>query len=107
MIGRNGARLSGGEKQKLAVARAMIKDAPIIILDEATSGYDVESDKYLYEILKNKLKGKTVIFITHRYDNLSKMARVYKLEEGRLLGTGAVKYKGLYQLQRATHFDNV
>lgn len=85
MIGRNGAKLSGGEKQKLAVARAIIKDAPIVILDEATSGYDVESDKYLYEVLEHELKEKTVISITHRYDNLSKMDHVYRLENGRLV----------------------
>lgn len=84
-IGRNGARLSGGEKQKLAVARAIIKDAPIIILDEATSGYDVESDRYLYDMLQNELRDKTVISITHRYDNLKGMDRVYRLEEGRLV----------------------
>lgn len=83
-IGRNGARLSGGEKQKLAVARAIIKDAPIIILDEATSGYDVESDQYLFKILQQELRDKTVISITHRYDNLKGMDRVYRLEEGKL-----------------------
>lgn len=84
-IGRNGARLSGGEKQKLAVARAIIKDAPIIILDEATSGYDVESDQYLYDMLRQELRDKTVISITHRYDNLSGMDRVYRLEDGRVV----------------------
>lgn len=85
MIGQNGARLSGGEKQKLAVARAIIKDAPVIILDEATSGFDVQSDKYLHQILKNELKDKTVIAITHRYDNLDGMDRVYRLHNGKLV----------------------
>ncbi len=84
MVGRNGAKLSGGEKQKLAVARAIVKDSPIVILDEATSGYDVESDFYLHNIILNELIGKTVIMITHRYENLVGMDRVYRLSEGRL-----------------------
>lgn len=84
-IGRNGARLSGGEKQKLAVARALLKDAPIVILDEATSGFDVESDAYLHEVIVNQMADKSVIMITHRYENLEGMDRVYKLEHGQIL----------------------
>lgn len=84
-IGRNGARLSGGEKQKLAVARALIKDAPIVILDEATSGFDVESDAYLHDVIVNQLAGKSVIMITHHYENLEGMNRVYRLEGGRIM----------------------
>jgi ABC-type multidrug transport system fused ATPase/permease subunit len=81
-IGKNGAKLSGGEKQKLAVARAIVKDAPIIILDEATSGYDVESDTYLHEVLLRDFSHKTVILITHRYTNLEGLDRVYHLQDG-------------------------
>ena len=84
-IGRNGAKLSGGEKQKLAVARALLKDSPIVILDEATSGYDVESDSYLHDVLLSELKDKTVIMITHRYDNLEGIDRVYRLDNGQVL----------------------
>lgn len=83
-IGQNGARLSGGEKQKLAVARALLKGAPIVILDEATSGFDVESDAYLHEVIVNKMHEKTVIMITHHYQNLEGMDRVYRLENGKL-----------------------
>ncbi len=85
MTGRNGAKLSGGERQKLAVARAMVKNTPIVILDEATSGYDVASDLYLHDILLNELKEKTVIMITHRYENLVGMDRIYRLSEGKLV----------------------
>lgn len=81
-IGRNGAKLSGGEKQKLAVARALLKDAPVVILDEATSGFDVESDAYLHDIIVNRMQGKSVIMITHHYHNLAGMDKVYRLEEG-------------------------
>ena len=83
-IGRNGARLSGGEKQKIAVARALLKDAPIVILDEATSGFDVESNTYLHDVIVHQLAGKSVIMITHQYENLGGMDRVYRLEEGRI-----------------------
>lgn len=82
-IGRNGAKLSGGEKQKLAVARALLKDSPIVILDEATSGFDVESDAYLHDIIVNQMQDKSVIMITHHYDNLEGLDKVYRLENGK------------------------
>ena len=84
LIGRNGARLSGGEKQKLAMARAILKNAPILILDEATSSCDVESDAYLHDVLVNQTAGKSVIMITHHYENLEGMDRVYRLRDGKL-----------------------
>ena len=83
-IGRNGAKLSGGEKQKLVVAQALLKDAPIVILDEATSGFDVGSDAYLHDVIVNQMEGKSVIMITHRYENLEGMDRVYQLKGGRI-----------------------
>lgn len=83
-IGQNGAKLSGGEKQKLAVARALLRDAPVVILDEATSGFDVESDAYLHDIIVNQMQGKSVIMITHHYNHLEGMDKVYRLEDGRL-----------------------
>jgi len=83
-IGRNGARLSGGEKQKLAVARALLRDAPIVILDEATAGFDVESDTYLHGVIVHEMREKSVIMITHHYEHLEGMDRVYRLEDGRL-----------------------
>lgn len=84
-IGRNGARLSGGEKQKLAVARALLKDAPVVILDEATSGFDVESDAYLHDVTLHQMQGKTVLMITHHYHNLEGMDQVWRLEGGKIL----------------------
>lgn len=83
-IGRNGARLSGGEKQKLAVARALLKDASVVILDEATSGFDVESDAYLHDVILHQIQGKTVIMITHHYHNLEGMDQVWRLEGGKI-----------------------
>ena len=83
-IGRNGAKLSGGEKKKLAVARALLKDAPIVILDEATSGFDVESDAYLHDVIVNQMADKSVIMITHRYENLEGMDRIYRLKDRKI-----------------------
>ena len=85
LIGRNGAKLSGGEKQKLAVARALLRDAPVVLLDEAASGFDVESDAYLHEIILNQMAGKSVIMVTHHYRNLKGMDKVYRLEQGQLI----------------------
>ena len=85
VVGEGGGTLSGGEKQKLAVARALLKDAPIVILDEATSGFDVESDAYLHDVIVNQMAGKSVIMITHHYNNLKGLDRVYRLEDGRIV----------------------
>lgn len=84
LIGQNGARLSGGERQKIAVARAILKDSSVVVLDEATSGFDVESNAYLHDIIVNHMKNKTVIMITHHYQNLEGMDEVWKLEDGKL-----------------------
>lgn len=83
-IGRNGARLSGGEKQKLAVARALLKDAPIILLDEAASGFDEASSRYLHSKIVNEMAGKTVILVTHHYEDLEGLDRIYRLKDGKL-----------------------
>lgn len=85
IIGDNGARLSGGEKQKLAVARALMKDTPYVILDEATSGFDVSSDAYLHNVIINEMKDKTVLLITHRYENLENIDIIYKIEDGEIV----------------------
>lgn len=62
----------------------MLKDAPIVILDEATSGFDVESDTYLHNVIINEMQGKTVVMITHHYENLEGIDRVYRLEAGKI-----------------------
>lgn len=81
-IGHDGAKISGGERQKLAVARALLKKADILLMDEATSGVDVESSKLLHKLLCNELENITVIFITHRYEELEGINKVYRLTDG-------------------------
>lgn len=88
-IGQNGAMLSGGERQKIAVARALLKNSEILLMDEATTGFDVESNKAIHNLLYKELEGITVIFVTHKYEELEVVDRVYKLSEGVLK-----RYKG-------------
>lgn len=81
-VGKNGAKLSGGERQKIAVSRAFARDSKILILDEATSNYDVVSEEYVSRILDKHFKEKTVIVITHRSDILKHMDKVIVLDKG-------------------------
>jgi len=64
------------------VARALLKNAPAVILDEATSGFDAESDAYLHQVIVNQMAGKSVVMITHHYEHLEGMDRVYRLKDG-------------------------
>lgn len=82
MVGQNGAMLSGGQKQKIALARALIHDKPIIIFDEATSNTDAYSEQQINKLLNTKLKEKTVIVITHKKEILSKVDQIVVLKEG-------------------------
>lgn len=81
-IGQDGAKLSGGERQKIAVARALLKNADIVLMDEATEGFDVESNESLHKLLHSELKNKTIIFITHKYNELERVDKVYRLSKG-------------------------
>ena len=74
-VGNDGATLSGGEKQKIA---------PIVILDEATTGFDTESRTYLHEMITSQMKEKTVLLITHHYEELDGFDKIYRLENGYL-----------------------
>jgi ATP-binding cassette subfamily B protein/subfamily B ATP-binding cassette protein MsbA len=82
MVGQNGSMLSGGQKQKIALARALIHDKPIVIFDEATSNTDVYSEQQINGLLNTKLKEKTVIVITHKKEILNKVDQIVVLKEG-------------------------
>lgn len=84
LIGQNGAKLSGGERQKLAIIRALTKHAEILILDEATAGVDKETDKKMIEYLCKELKEQTIIFVTHKYEELENIQNIYELSGGEL-----------------------
>jgi subfamily B ATP-binding cassette protein MsbA len=107
VIGEKGVRLSGGEKQRLAIARAILKDAPILILDEATSALDAESESLVQIALANLMQGRTVMVIAHRLSTIRRANRIAVLEDGRItaigsheeLLSGSPTYQRLYQLQ--------
>ena len=84
MIGENGARLSGGERQRLSIARAILKDAPVILLDEATSALDVMSETLLQEAIARLTKNKTVIVVAHRIRTIAGADKIILLKEGKV-----------------------
>ncbi|MGH9560699.1 MAG: ABC transporter ATP-binding protein, partial [Terracidiphilus sp.] len=107
VIGEKGFRLSGGEKQRIAIARAILKDAPILILDEATSALDAESESLVQEALANLMQNRTVLVIAHRLSTIRRANRIAVLENGRITAIGSHEelltasptYQRLYQLQ--------
>ena len=88
IIGENGRLLSGGQRQRISIARALLKDAPIIILDEATSFLDVENETSIQEALNTLIKDKTVIIIAHRMRTIRNVDKVVVLEDGRIVEEG-------------------
>ena len=93
VVGQNGAMLSGGQKQKIALARALVHDKPIIIFDEVTSNTDVYSEHQINGLLHTRLKEKTVIIITHKQEILQDVDQIVILKDGAVVGTG--KYDDL------------
>lgn len=87
-IGENGARLSGGERQRISIARALLKDAPIVLLDEATASLDVENETEVQQALSRLLVGKTVIVIAHRMRTVANADKVVVLDSGRVAEQG-------------------
>lgn len=101
MIGEGGGTLSGGEKQRISIARAILKDAPIIILDEATASVDPENEHLIQGALSELTRGKTVITIAHRLATIEKADQILVVEDGKIVQKGThselVKENGVYQ----------
>ena len=107
MIGENGVRLSGGEKQRLSIARAMLKNSSIILLDEATSSLDSETENKIQEALKILTKNKTTIVIAHRLSTILNSNNIYVIDNGKVIENGkhddliikSELYKNFYEKQ--------
>ncbi len=88
MIGDNGIRLSGGQRQRLSIARAILKDAPVLILDEATSALDNESERWVQAALETLMQGRTTLVIAHRLSTVIGADRIVVLSDGRIVESG-------------------
>jgi ATP-binding cassette, subfamily B, bacterial MsbA len=107
IIGENGIRLSGGEKQRLSIARAILKKSPIILLDEATSSLDAETEDKIQKAINFLTKGRTTIVIAHRLSTILNSDKIYVIDQGQVTGQGTHKeliissevYKNFYEKQ--------
>lgn len=88
MIGENGSALSGGERQRISIARALLKDSPVILLDEATASLDAENETHIQRALSRLVKGKTVLIIAHRMRTVEGADKLVLLKEGRVAEQG-------------------
>ena len=107
LIGENGIRLSGGQKQRISIARAILKEAPIILLDEATSSLDADSEEIVQNAILNLTKNKTTLVIAHRLSTIHKADEIFVLRNGKIQNSGdhnfliknCNEYKSLYSKQ--------
>ena len=109
MIGENGSELSGGERQRISIARAFLKDAPIILLDEATASLDVDNETMIQESLSRLIKNKTVMIIAHRMRTVADSDKIVVLKDGVVAEQGSpaelARKNGIYQHMMETQMQ--
>ena len=111
LIGENGVRLSGGEKQRISIARAILKRSKIILLDEATSSLDAETEKKIQDAINFLTKGRTTLVIAHRLSTILNSDKIYVIDSGKVIGEGrhddllknSETYKNFYEKQIQKH----
>jgi subfamily B ATP-binding cassette protein MsbA len=107
LVGEKGVKLSGGQRQRLSIARALLKNAPVLVLDEATSALDSESERHVQAALEVLMEGRTTIVIAHRLSTIEKAGRIVVLDRGRIAEIGTHRelltkngiYARLYNIQ--------
>ncbi|KAF5034405.1 putative multidrug export ATP-binding/permease protein [anaerobic digester metagenome] len=111
MVGERGTRLSGGEKQRITIARALLKDAPIVILDEATVFIDPENESFIQEAIDNLTRDKTVLIIAHKLSTITTVDQIIVLEGGKIVEKGKhdelVRKEGLYRHMWKMHVSTM
>jgi len=88
LVGERGSRLSGGQRQRVSIARAFLKDAPILILDEATSALDTDTERSIQNSLARLMKGRTTLIVAHRFSTIRDVDRVLVFDGGRIVADG-------------------
>ena len=102
LIGENGATLSGGERQRLSIARALLKNAPVVLLDEATASLDAENETQIQQAISRLIQGKTVLIIAHRMRTVADADQIIVLDRGVVTQKGTpdelMKQDGIYRM---------